>query len=59
MHAPEKVLHDLVERELRAAVAARIQGGTDPGEVTIDLARRLRRIGEMRSGARASPGPDP
>ncbi|UQU64284.1 hypothetical protein COUCH_35895 [Couchioplanes caeruleus] len=54
MHTSDEQLHHLLERELRAAVAARIEDGAEAGEVTADLVRRLRRISELRSGP---PGP--
>jgi hypothetical protein len=38
---PPDDLRDLLVRELRAAVNARLAGGADPAEVLADLARRL------------------
>ena len=38
------VLRNLLLKELRDAMAARIDGGADPGAVTADLAQRLLRL---------------
>jgi hypothetical protein len=50
MSEPTEGLQDLLLRELRAAVSARMKGGADPGEMTADLDRRLRSLREMRRG---------
>jgi hypothetical protein len=54
-------LHDLLLRELRAAVRARLAGGADPQDVLADLNQRLEALREMkrqaaRNVARRSPG---
>lgn len=51
-------LRELLLKELRDAVAARMPDGTDPHEMTAELARRLRRIRRMQEDdARLRPGP--
>lgn len=41
-------IHDLLVRELRAAVQARISAGADPRDVLADLDQRLEALREMR-----------
>jgi|tagenome__1003787_1003787.scaffolds.fasta_scaffold20532900_3 hypothetical protein len=41
-------LHDLLLRELRAAVDARLAAGADPRDVLADLDRRLEALREMK-----------
>ena len=48
MHEPRQALHDLLLRELRAAVMAKNKSGADPRRVTADLEQRLRRIGDVQ-----------
>lgn len=48
MHEPRQVVQGLLLRELRIALTARIESGTDPRQLTADLEQRLRRIGELQ-----------
>ena len=41
-------IHDLLVRELRAAVQARLSAGADPRDVLADLDQRLESLREMR-----------
>ena len=44
MSDPSALLRTLLLQELHRAVATRIDDGTDPAEVSADLAQRLRRM---------------
>lgn len=48
MYEPSQAVRSLLLRELRAAVLDRNAGGADPGQLTADLERRLRRVAELR-----------
>jgi hypothetical protein len=48
MADPGERLCKLFLDELRSAVSARIEAGADPGEVSADLGRRLRRLRSMQ-----------
>jgi hypothetical protein len=48
MSDPSELLHTLLVNELRRAVAARVEAGTDPTEVTADLGQRLLSLHRMQ-----------
>lgn len=52
-------LQELLLKELCEAVAARISSGADPGELTAELTRRLRRIEQMQEKDRPQPRSGP
>lgn len=64
MTDPGERLRNLFLNELRSAVSARIEAGADPGEVSADLGRRLRRLRSMQQetvlhhSARTSDAPE-
>jgi hypothetical protein len=47
MNEAEEQLRDLLKRELRAAIAAKLERRAAPGEITADLLGRLRRLQDM------------
>lgn len=49
-------IHDLLVRELRAAVQARLAAGADPRDVLADLDQRLEALREMRRRTALRPG---
>ena len=51
MHPLSDDLHDLLLRELRAVVRARLAGGADPQDVLADLDRRREALREMKRQA--------
>ncbi|WP_125805402.1 hypothetical protein [Actinoplanes sp. ATCC 53533] len=57
MWLPSDDLHDVLVRELRAAVHARLAGGADPAEVLADLDRRLAALREMELAEARRAGP--
>jgi hypothetical protein len=46
-------LRELLLRELRGAVAAKVDSGADPDEVTADLVERIRSVRQLRRPSRA------